>query len=385
MHLLGLDCHLDQHTWALLDHSGQLLDHGQVPNEPAALQAWRAQLPPDVQVGLEGPRPLRSLLEQACADLPCFEISPHWTHERRRHGPRPDKDDRSDAERVARALLTYRRQLVPLPRPDEQLDALRALLHLYHRATAEVQRTAQRLHAALLALWGPAYQPLFGHALSVSARRFWAAYPTPWRLRGARRLGDRLRRWARRTPPPERLAALRQLGRTASPPTAAQQLYAEELQRLLPRYEQLRTRQRELHAQLRTTLVAMQAHWLLQEPALGPLRAAELIAGGLLQSPGPSGFARRCGLAPEAQRSGRHQRDVNTRQRHAALFQTMMDWATTLRAPQLHCAPATEYYQRKRQEGKTHLMAQRCLARRLVDRLFKLRAQQQQPFPGQGT
>jgi hypothetical protein len=127
MYYLSFDCHKEQHSWTLLKADGHVVDRGEVINEASALRQLRAALPPELRIGLEGPRDLRREVERQFAGLACFEISPAWTHALRQRSPWPDKDDARDADRAAQALWAYGEQLVPLPLEDERWQALRAV------------------------------------------------------------------------------------------------------------------------------------------------------------------------------------------------------------------------------------------------------------------
>jgi transposase len=374
MHYLGFDCQKSVHAWTLLDPSGQILQRGEVANRPADLAALRAQLPTELRVGLEGPRHLRQAVETAFAACPLYEISPGWTVALRDGSPRPDKTDPLDADRVAALLVRYRDQLSALTVQDQHLDALRATMSLDRSTVRELIAVQHRLHTNLTRLWQDSYRSLFRDPLGATGRRFFTAYPHPHLARHARGLAGRLRTWSGGRFGLPLAQRLHQLAAGAPPPSLADQIWIAEIRDNLARLEALRAKRQVLQARMRQHLEARGALWLLQQPGLGVLRAAQLVAAGFFQSRNANAFARHAGIAPEEDSSGRRHRQRNARRRHEPLFQTCMGWAASLQAPRCHDPQAVEYYQRKLREHKTRRTALRCLARRLIDRLFRLRA-----------
>ena len=376
MHYLGFDCHKNQQAWTLRGADGQVVARGEVPNERAALRQLRAGLPPELTVGLEGPRNLRREVERQFADCSCFEISPAWTHALRERSPLPDKDDARDADRVAEALFRYREQLTPRELSNERAEALAALVSVYAHTVRQLTAVRNRVHHFLTLLWQASYQKAFPHGLTITARRFFSAYPHPARAQHARGLADRLRRWSHGRLGQPTALQIKALVRDAPPPTAAQRVWSEELREALAEYDRLADKHAGLRTQMQTLLEEMECRWLLAEPGLGPVHAAQLVAGGLLASPGPSPFARHCGIAPESDSTGGRRRHRNAWRRHQTLFQTMMSWAAWHLGPHAPDPHAATYYARKLREGKSGRTALRCLARRQIERLFALRARQ---------
>jgi hypothetical protein len=373
MHYLGFDCHKSLHTWTLRDTTGRVLQRGEVANRPASLATLRAQLPADLRVGLEGPRHLRSAVETAFADCLLYEISPTWTSAIRHGSPSPDKDDPLDADRVSELLVRYADQLLPLVVQDQHLEALRALMSIYRSMMRELTAIQHRLHTNLTRLWQDSYRQLFGDPLGATGRRFFAAYPHPYLAYHSRELARRLSAWSRGRLGGPLAQRIKHQTAAAPPPSPAHQIWITELRENLTRLQALLAKQKALHAQLHQSLEALQALWLLEQPGIGIVRAAQLVAAGFLQSPSASAFARHAGIAPESDSTGRHRRHRNARRRHQALFHTCIGWAASLQAPRCHDPHAVHYYQRKLRENKTKRTALRCLARRLIDRLFRLR------------
>lgn len=109
---------------------------------------------------------------------------------------------------------------------------------------------------------------------------------------------------------------------------------------------------------------------LLEINGVGPINAAKILAetGDVRRFPSRHHFASYTGTAPVDVSSGennRHRlnRGGNRRLNHAlhiaAVVQVRM------------AGPGQDYYRRKREAGKTHLEALRCLKRRISDAVFR--------------
>ncbi|MDQ1618655.1 MAG: hypothetical protein QOE19_1224, partial [Actinomycetota bacterium] len=134
--------------------------------------------------------------------------------------------------------------------------------------------------------------------------------------------------------------------------------YAAELQRLDARLKELKKSIAGVLAEHPTTL--------LEVNGVGPINAAKILAetGDVRRFRSRHHFASYTGTAPIDVSSGdnnRHRlnRGGNRRLNHALHIAALVQY----RMP----GPGHEYYRRKRDQGKTHLEALRCLKRRLSD------------------
>jgi len=375
MHYLGFDCHKRNHTFALLDCTGAILRRGTVTNSLHELRKLADEMPSDLQVGLEGPTALRGAIRLAFDHVPCYEICPAWTHERRRQGRPKPKNDHHDALRVARLLAEEVHSLVPLPRASEQRQALTVLLKLDRGISKDLHACAQRIQEIITMLWHGAAKSLFKKNLAKTARCFFRRYPHPSRAARATSLGRSLAKWSRGRFGNDLANVIRAVAKTFGDPTLADEFLCAELQRLLDDYESLLQRRAQTQELIRKTLEDLDLSWLLDQPGLGVVRAATLVDSGFLESPGDDSFAKLAGLAPEEDASGERGHFRNSPRRRKPLFTVLLDWANWLAMPRSGVPEAAAYYQRKRLEGKTRCTALRCLARRQLRPLFALRRQ----------
>lgn len=145
-------------------------------------------------------------------------------------------------------------------------------------------------------------------------------------------------------------------------PQAARPGLLGELERLDARLKELKKSLAEVLAEHPTTL--------LEINGVRPINAAKILAetGDVRRFPSRHHFASHTGTAPVDVSSGdnnRHRlnRGGNRRLNHALHIAAVVQY----RMP----GPGQDYYRRKRDQGKTHLEALRCLKRRLSDVVYR--------------
>ena len=138
--------------------------------------------------------------------------------------------------------------------------------------------------------------------------------------------------------------------------------YLGELERLDARLKELKKGLAQVLAEDPTTLLDING--------VGPINAAKILAetGDVRRFPSRHHFASYTGTAPVDVSSGdnnRHRlnRGGNRRLNHALHIAAVVQY----RMP----GPGQDYYRRKRDQGKTHLEALRCLKRRLSDVVYR--------------
>ena len=138
--------------------------------------------------------------------------------------------------------------------------------------------------------------------------------------------------------------------------------YLGELQRLDARLKELKKSLAEVLNEHPTRLMEING--------VGPINAAKILAetGDVRRFPTRHHFASYTGTAPVDVSSGdnnRHRlnRGGNRRLNHALHIAAVVQY----RMP----GPGQDYYRRKRDHGKTHLEALRCLKRRLSDVVYR--------------
>lgn len=118
-----------------------------------------------------------------------------------------------------------------------------------------------------------------------------------------------------------------------------------------------------------TRLIRSLAPTLLDEPGVGPISAAKLLACDAGRLKGEAAFARCNGTAPKPASSGqtiRHRLDRGgDRQANNALYTIAM-------VRMQHHPETKDYVDRRTAEGKTRREIRRCLMRNLARRLYPL-------------
>jgi transposase len=199
---IGVDAHTQQHTAVALDALGKVVDQRDVPNTPdgwTALVEWAHALAPIRQWGIEGAWNYGRNLAQHLVDAgeTVYDVNPRWTAAERRRARRPGKNDRLDAEAIARWVLREAAGLTPVALEDATVE-LDLLSTEREAAVREATRLRNQIHAQLRQI-DPLYRttlPALTTAAGVrAARQFTTASPKPTdRLRAAMviRLAERL-------------------------------------------------------------------------------------------------------------------------------------------------------------------------------------------------
>ncbi|MEZ4523168.1 MAG: IS110 family transposase [Thermomicrobiales bacterium] len=153
MHWIGVDCHKWQHTAALLNDQGQILDWWQGDTTPAGWQdllQWVQGVGDERQWGLEGSGNYGRGLAQFLVTQGevVYEVNTRLTVLGRRGRGRLDKSDQQDAVAIAAVV---RAQAVRLPRIQaEDISAILALLtHERDDLQAAATRVRNQLHALI--------------------------------------------------------------------------------------------------------------------------------------------------------------------------------------------------------------------------------------------
>jgi transposase len=324
MIVIGVDVHKQSVTAVAVDEAGRPLDEMTVLVGSGELVGWAAALGGDRLWALVDCRQLTRWLERQLLGLgeELVRVSPKLTVPERRAGRARGKSDPIDALAIARAAL--REPELPRPRPGERIFVEIKLL-VDHRddLVEECRRAQQRLRWHLYQL-----DPTFAVPLRLLARPSHLERVGRWLARQDQELQVRLAR--------ELVARVRALRRAIG------------------------DLDRELEQRTRQTAPA-----LLDLPGCGAVTAAKLLAeiGPIARFKTDAQLARHSGVAPLEASSGRIQRHRldrgGNRQLNAALYRIAITQAR-------YHAPARDYLERKRAEGKSRREAIRCLKRLLV-------------------
>jgi len=328
MIVIGLDVHKQSVTAVAVDEAGRPLDEKLIPVGSDELLDWAAGLDGERLWAVEDCRQLTRWLERQLLSVgeEVVRVPPKLTVPERRAGRTRGKSDPIDALAIARAAL--REPDLSRPLPSEQASREIKLL-VDHRGDLVDQRrgTQQRLRWHLFQL-DPTYQ-------------------VPLRMLGRASHLERVGRWLARQD---------------------QELQVRLARELLMTCRQLNKQIAELDQQLEHR-VKQTAPGLLELPGCAAVTAAKLLAeiGPVDRFRSDAQLARHSGVAPLEASSGRTQRHRldrgGNRQLNAALYRIAITQAR-------YHAPARDYLERKRAEGKSRREAIRCLKRLLVRVVF---------------
>jgi len=327
----GVDTHSKKHQYALVDHTGRLVDERSFPTSPAGLARATRWL-----TDLTGGQTLLASIDGAgsygkqLADV--FTGTGVDVVEAPRVRYRPaGKDDRLDARTAATTVLPMDTDRLTDRKTGAERDAIQVLL------TARAEMTRERTRTL--------------NALTALTRRFDLGLDARKAL--TTRQITTIAGW--RTRPTDPIDA-----RTAR----------AEAVRLATRARALTRELAENKTTLHHLTTGLVPH-LLAEPGIGPVTAAQVYASwshpGRVRS--EAAFARLAGVAPKPASSGdriRHRLDRSgDRRLNAALHRIVITrWRTH---------PETlAYIARRRTEGRTDRDIRRCLKRIIARHLYRL-------------
>jgi transposase len=328
MIVVGLDVHKQSVTAVAVDEAGRPLNEKTIQVGSEELLGWASALGRERLWAVEDCRQLTRWLERQLLSVgeEVVRVPPKLTVPERRAGRSRGKSDPIDALAIARAAL--REPALSRPQPGEQLHReLKLLVDHRDDLVDQRRRTQQRLRWHLFQL-----DPTFLVPLRMLGRSSHLERVSRWLARQEQEIQVRLAR--------ELVSSCRSLNRTIA-----------ELDQ-------------ELEQRVRQT-----APTLLELPGCAAVTAAKLLAeiGPIDRFKTDAQLARHSGVAPLEASSGRTQRHRldrgGNRQLNAALYRIAITQAR-------YHAPAREYLERKRSEGKSRREAIRCLKRQLARVVF---------------
>jgi transposase len=329
MIVVGLDVHKQSVTAVAVDEAGRPLAEKVIRVGGDELLGWASALSAERLWAVEDCRQLTVWLERQLLGVgeELVRVPPKLTVPERRAGRGRGKSDPIDALAIARAAL--REPDLARPRAGEQVLRDLKLLVDHRDDVVDVRRrTQQRLRWHL-------------HALDPT-------FEVPLRKLSRASELERVRRWLARRPTEMQVRLAREL---VSSCRSLNRAIAELDQELEQRASEL-------------------APALLELPGCAGVTAAKLLAeiGPIDRFRSDAQLARHSGVAPLQASSGRTQRHRldrgGNRQLNAALYRIAITQAR-------YHAPARDYLERKRAEGKSRREALRCLKRLLVRAVYQ--------------
>ena len=329
MIVIGLDVHKQSVTAVAVDEAGRPLDEAVIRVGSDALVGWASALSGERLWAVEDCRQLTRWLEQQLLGIgeDLVRVPPKLTVPERRAGRTRGKSDPIDALAIARAAL--REPDLSRPRAGERVYwEIKLLVDHRDDVVDQRRRTQQRLRWHL-------------HQLDPT-------FEVPLRMLGRSSHLERVSRWLARRDQELQVKLARELVSTIR---SLNQTVAELDQELEHRVSEV-------------------APKLLELPGCAAVTAAKLLAeiGPIDRFKSDAQLARHGGVAPLEASSGRVQRHRldrgGNRQLNSALSRIAITQAR-------YHAPARDYLERKRAEGKSRREALRCLKRLLVRVVFQ--------------
>jgi len=328
--VIGVDPHKASNTLVVIDAQERVLAQQRFANDRAGYRSMKAfaRGHRDRVWAVEGARGVGAGLAQrlVAEGEPVLDVPARLSARVRALGGGSGRKT-DDADAFAVAVAGLRARDLQVVRPDDTVEILRLLSTRRQEVVALRIATVNRLHDVLCQLIpGGAKR----HLSATKARALLSA------VRPRDPVGK----------------ARKQLALD----------YLGELERLDARLKELKKSLVEMLDEHPTTLREING--------VGPINAAKILAetGDVRRFPSRHHFASYTGTAPVDVSSGdnnRHRlnRGGNRRLNHALHIAAVVQY----RMP----GPGQDYYRRKRDQGKTHLEAMRCLKRRLSDVVYR--------------
>jgi len=380
MIIVGIDWARSKHDLVLMNTSGDVVERMQITHDAGGLEQIAAAVarhepePLSVRVAVEmhDGALLAWLLQQGYTVV---GINPKSAQRARdRYRPAGGKDDASDAFILADMLRTDRGSLRAIrPESDATLE-MRSLVEL--RAGRVHERTAlfHRLRARLDE-WCPQISRLCDDFTRIWQRRLLERFALQQDLHQAhgRTIHAFVRQHRLGPATAERIDAARKAAPMPIPAAMTTGLRLD-IEHLVAQIELLTEAIAELDDRIQQKLDEHpDAQVFRSLPVKGTNTIATILAGfgeDRENSPGHRQLAAAWGMAPLTIQSGRHR---SVKRRHAAdqtLSQALLSFAfnTAFTAG----GWASDFYQRKRAQGKAHYTALRCLAQRWLKILHRM-------------
>lgn len=328
MIVIGLDVHKQSVTAVAVDEAGRPLEEKVIAVGSDELLDWAAGLDDARLWAVEDCRQLTRWLERQLLSVgeDLVRVPPKLTVPERRAGRTRGKSDPIDALAIARAAI--REPNLSRPRADERVyREIKLLVDHREDLVDQRRRSQQRLRWHLHQL-----DPTYAVPLRMLSRASHLERVSRWLARREQELQVRLAR--------ELVSMIRSLNRAVG----------------------------ELDQELEQRTVEV-APALLELPGCAAVTAAKLLAeiGPVDRFKSDAQLARHSGVAPLEASSGKSQRHRldrgGNRQLNAALYRIAITQAR-------YHAPARDYLERKRSEGKSRHEALRCHKRLLVRVVF---------------
>ena len=379
MYYIGIDIAKKAHEVCFLDQDGQVLDGNsfKIPNTLSGVDKLQKMLdkyaltPENAQVGMEATGHywlvLYSWLFEKGFDIKV--INPIVTDALRNMRIRKVKNDRIDAELVARVLMFGEYQETAIA--DGDTLALRQLCRF---RLSQVQTTSdlKRKVIALLDQVFPEYANLFSDIFGMTSKELLLQYTTPEEIASlsARKLTALLTKSSKGRFGKEKALEIRAAAQGSLGIRIATDAFAFQIRQMVEQLEFVEEQIALLDQQIEAYMAKLDSP-VTTIPGIGPIYGAVILSelGDIHRFPSAKQIVSYAGIDAQVKESGEFKGDQAHISKRGSPYLRRAIWGAAFVAswsdPQLK-----EYYQRLRARGKPHRVAVGAVARKLCYIIF---------------
>jgi transposase len=280
---------------------------------------------------------------------------------------RRTKTDKSDC--VSIAAYTADNPYAPYPKDFHRLASLKSLTRLREGLMKEHNRYAVWLTNVLDCVF-PEFKPFFKNKFCVTALFILENYGSPEKISHMNSQSyDNLRRISRGHLSLGRFTKLKNLAKTTV--GVWNNIYGLELETVLGLYKNINDQIKKLESEI-TVLVEEINPPTLSVRGIGAVSAAVIIAefGGITKFSSPAKMLAFAGLEPGTNQSGTSDKGGKMVKRGSSHLRAVL--MNCARSVKLHNFVFSEYYWKKRNEGKSDTVANSHVAKKLLRVIFAL-------------
>ena len=380
---VGLDVGRETMEALWIDEEGQQVGSMGFPNNHKGYEEFIEKLTElegkglSPVVGVEGHSGEVSPLDEYLAGerIPLVSIQPYRVHSHKDVLGQPKKTDHYDAYVIADFLWSRRHQLTEMPKFKKQVQKVKKLSRTNQDLQKEENRYVNRLRQTVTEYFPEFLQEdWFSKLTGTTCLSFLATYPSLVKLKriDIEELSKFLKEKSQGHYGEKLATAIIEKVNSLSRSLEDEQAYALRAKSMAKLLLTIKKRRKEVKKAIREALKGWEEADILKSlPGAGDILTAQLLGeiGSIDRFENSDALALYCGVAPIPHSSGKWQTDKNTKRVNRVAKDALMQLA---QCSKRYNPISNQYYQKKRDEGKSHWHALKCLARNLIRVIYAM-------------